>query len=1011
LRAKSGSRQPKAVAKDAEKLIKGKDSRALAAVLPGFITGLFMAPQQLPFAPETVTTYASDCTTPQSDFHFGDTVCAKIEGGIPLSISGRRFSWVDPYNEILSRTTVTVLPQTDLFVIPPRDLDNDNRGVWRVNSISSRSSVRASAFFNVSDAAAPAANLLTYDNINTDAADVAAGSNIEFAVWVSNQGPNAATNVQVVNTVNGGATFTTSAQDSGPAFTCSPSAGGTTCTIASLPAGDSARIRVVYQVTGGATVGTIITNTSVISSDTPDQFPDNNTAVAQLIVTDNSGGSSCALLCPGNIFKPADTTENGQNGAHVSFGTGETSGECGTITASPASGSFFPVGTTTVTQSSSTGESCTFNVTITDGDAPPTISCPAPVNKDAGNDCSAEVTAAELGTPTTTGSGVTVEGERNDSQPLDAPYPVGTTTITWTATDSSNRHASCNQTVTVTGTDTEAPTIVAPPNVTDTTGATGASCGKIVGETELGTASVEDNCSSDANITIIRTGVPAGNFFPVGTTTITYKAKDSAGNISAPVTQTVTVTDNTPPVIKAPADPAPYTCPSEVPAGNPALATRGDVFDENGNLLPPAPPSDNCGVPTVTVSDTTSGSGSASSPLIITRTYTATDAAGNTASDTQTITVIDPTPPTMTAPDDVVINTGAGATSCGVTISNLDATLGPGSASDNCGSATISRSGVPAGNNFPVGETIVTYIATDAGGNTASDTQKVTVVDTTAPTITAPADKTLYTGAGATSCSVTIANLDATLGTATANDNCPGATATRTSSGNVFPLGETLVTYTATDAHGNTATATQKVTVVDNTPPVVVPPANITVQLPLNSSATSMAVSYPNPATATDNCAGAITFSYSPASGSTFNVGTTTVTVTATDSHGNSGTATFTVTVLYNFTGFFSPVGNLPTLNSVNAGRAIPVKFSLSGNKGLNIFALNNPYTIAINCSTTDPAADVTETLNAGGSSLSYSTDQYNYVWKTESSWAGTCRQLVVTLNDGSVHRANFKFK
>jgi hypothetical protein len=310
-----------------------------------------------------------------------------------------------------------------------------------------------------------------------------------------------------------------------------------------------------------------------------------------------------------------------------------------------------------------------------------------------------------------------------------------------------------------------------------------------------------------------------------------------------------------------------------------------------------------------------------------------------------------------------------------------------------------------------VGDTIVTYIATDAAGNTASANQKVTVVDTTAPTISAPADKTLYTGPGATSCDVTVGNLDATLGTATANDNCPGVAAVRTSSGNVFPLGDTLVTYTATDAHGNTATATQKVTVIDNTPPTVTPPANITVQLPLNSSATSMAVSYPNPATATDNCAGAITFSYSPASGSTFNVGATTVTVTATDAHGNSASATFTVTVLYNFTGFFSPVGNLPTLNSVNAGRAIPVKFSLSGNKGLNIFAPNNPYTVAINCSTTDPASDITETLNAGGSSLGYSPDQYNYVWKTESSWAGTCRQLVVTLNDGSVHRANFKFK
>jgi len=135
------------------------------------------------------------------------------------------------------------------------------------------------------------------------------------------------------------------------------------------------------------------------------------------------------------------------------------------------------------------------------------------------------------------------------------------------------------------------------------------------------------------------------------------------------------------------------------------------------------------------------------------------------------------------------------------------------------------------------------------------------------------------------------------------------------------------------------------------------------------------------------------------------------VTATATDAAGNHSSCSFHITVLYNFTGFFSPVSNPPTLNAVNAGKAVPVKFSLSGNKGLNIFAPNNPYSISLNCSTSDPGVDVTETLNAGGSSLSFTGDQYNYVWKTENSWVGTCRQLVLTLNDGTVHTANFKFK
>src|SRR5207237_6662926 len=142
----------------------------------------------------------------------------------------------------------------------------------------------------------------------------------------------------------------------------------------------------------------------------------------------------------------------------------------------------------------------------------------------------------------------------------------------------------------------------------------------------------------------------------------------------------------------------------------------------------------------------------------------------------------------------------------------------------------------------------------------------------------------------------------------------------------------------ANNGTGNISTRTVTFNVVDTTPPVITScPTNVTVYLPLNSTAVSMPVSY-SAATATDNCDSSVTIGYSQASGSVFPVGTTTVTVTATDAANNSSTCTFTVTVLYDFTGFFSPVGNPPVLNAVNAGRAIPVKFSLSGNKGLDIF-------------------------------------------------------------------------
>src|SRR4029079_5395447 len=132
-----------------------------------------------------------------------------------------------------------------------------------------------------------------------------------------------------------------------------------------------------------------------------------------------------------------------------------------------------------------------------------------------------------------------------------------------------------------------------------------------------------------------------------------------------------------------------------------------------------------------------------------------------------------------------------------------------------------------------VGTTTVTYRATDRVGNFTEDTQTVTVIDNTVPVVTAPAAVTLFTGAGATSCGLTVSNLDASLGTGSATDNCPGVggvTRSGVPAGNVFPVGNTTVTYSATDAAGNTGSATQTVTVIDNTAPVISCPANIVIE-------------------------------------------------------------------------------------------------------------------------------------------------------------------------------------
>jgi Concanavalin A-like lectin/glucanases superfamily len=113
----------------------------------------------------------------------------------------------------------------------------------------------------------------------------------------------------------------------------------------------------------------------------------------------------------------------------------------------------------------------------------------------------------------------------------------------------------------------------------------------------------------------------------------------------------------------------------------------------------------------------------------------------------------------------------------------------------------------------------------------------------------------------------------------------------------------------------------------------------------------------------------------------------------------------------YAFTGFFAPVDN-GKLNVVQAGRAIPVKFSLSGYQGPSIFAAGSPSSHQVSCTTSDPLDTVEQTVTAGGSSLSYdaTTDQYNYVWKTDKTWAGTCRELDLAFAPGGTHTALFKF-
>ena len=506
--------------------------------------------------------------------------------------------------------------------------------------------------------------------------------------------------------------------------------------------------------------------------------------------------------------------------------------------------------------------------------------------------------------------------------------------------------------------------------------------------------------ANSGNCGALHTSPAPGTFFPVGTNPVHVTSELNEGSCSF----NVIVTTIAPPTISCPADVTvnvasgetsatvnPGT-PMTVPAtGVTVTFERSDDDDDPDTLQKPL--TDPYPVGTTNI------------------TWTVKDASDRTATCQQRIVVQVETRPNLTISCPPTVN--ATATDCATGATGVSLGTPTTSPSDSNVEVSAARSdGGALTDPYPVGDTQVVWTATDnVNGNVATCTQIVhvtTTADHTPPTLNVPASITTSTN----SCFVV---LDDELGVANATDSCSAVSISRTGvpANFRFPTGTTTITYTAVDGSGNTTTGTQTVTVHESPAiaPVISCPTNITVSLPLNSTATSMAVTYPAP-TATDNCS-TPTVTTSHPSGSVFPVGTTTVTVTATDADGNQSTCQFTITVLYNFSGFFQPVDNLPVLNVVNAGKAVPVKFSLSGNKGLSIFAANSPSSVSINCDGTAPQSDIEETVNAGGSSLSYSatSDQYNYVWKTENSWKNTCRQLVLKLNDGTEHRANFKFK
>lgn len=288
----------------------------------------------------------------------------------------------------------------------------------------------------------------------------------------------------------------------------------------------------------------------------------------------------------------------------------------------------------------------------------------------------------------------------------------------------------------------------------------------------LGTATAT---GGDGTYTFSHDAPAAG--FALGATTVTWTVTDGAG-VQATATQAITVADTTAPVLMAPPD-IQTTSTGTMTMVNVGTATATDLVDPSpavANDMPAA------GFPVGTTAVL----------------WTATDASGNAANGTQMITVTAPSagPLTLTAPGQITQEATAPASAV---------TLGAAMVMGGVPPMTITND-APVG-GFPVGATTVNWTVVDAAMASAMGTQLVTITDTTAPTITAPADVTADQGPA-------MGPTNVALGTPTFGDLADvNVTVSNNAPANGFPAGNTTVVWTAQDASGNSATDNQLVTV------------------------------------------------------------------------------------------------------------------------------------------------------------------------------------------------------
>jgi hypothetical protein len=708
------------------------------------------------------------------------------------------------------------------------------------------------------------------------------------------------------------------------------------------------------------TATTITYSTSLgVAVTFPYNFPVGTTAITAR-ATDAAGNvATCTFSVKvvdvekPTIICPPTVTDYVNSGTCVATGVGlgtiVTGDNCGIASFTNNAPASFPLGSTFVTHTAvdnaGNTATCVQEVIILDNQIP-SITCPVNVTVNA-NAGSCVATGVALGTPTATDNCGTTGLEITNDAP--ASFPIGTTVVTWTATDSNGNSANCQQTVKVT--DNQNPTITCSANIT--VYANTASC------TATGVVLIAPATADNCGVATVTNNAPVA--YPFGNTTVTWTVTDNAGN-TATCNQIVTVEDNTPPVPDLATLPVVEgdICKGTITVNPPTATDNCGIItgttsdpisftaigiytinwtytDASGNTStqtqtvnitssgPPAPVVQNlptlrgqCEVTVSTVPQALSGcsavlppiSGTTSDPLYynIQGTYTITWTYNDgtlTTTQTQSVIVDDTQPPVITCPADVTQNVDA--SQCQATVTSLVA-----SCLDNCGGVcNITNDKYPAGGAdasgiYPVGTTVVTFTATDAEGNISTCKVNVTITDIELPTITCSGDINDFSN---NNCVKSINTTAPGYG-----DNCVGSTLTWTLSGATtgsgigaignrqFNNGVTLVTYTIADAQGNTASCSFYVTLTDNTSPTI---ANCPVFIEVSTGAgntTCTQTATWTPPTAKDNCTpdASLVWIVSHAPGSSFPVGNTTVTYTVTDASGNSATCSFNVKVIDN---------------------------------------------------------------------------------------------------------------